>query len=154
MGVLLTCLHCLAMTADKYTIVHKFYSRYHHCCGNFSWLEGYNILFLNQLSLSPSQAANPLQICPQDICGRACHFVFLVCLRTQGKEIWVDESPGTIPTFLPNNSNKLKMWKKRCKHSWRLKFWVTNTEDFFRGYDEYFSIMLSAGFNFKWKRGL
>lgn len=47
MGVLLDCLQCLAVTVDKYTIAHKFYSWHHHCCGNLSWLEGYNILFLS-----------------------------------------------------------------------------------------------------------
>lgn len=65
MGILLACLNSLAMTVDKchkmtvdkYTIAHKFYSWHHHCCGNFSWLEGFNILFLSQLSLPPSQAA-------------------------------------------------------------------------------------------------
>lgn len=113
MGVLLDCLHCLAMTVDKYTVAHKFYSWHHHCCGNFSCLEGYNILFLSYHCL-PVRQHSHLQIRPQDTCGKEPFCVPGLSekyLETQEEEIWGDESPGMVPSFLPNNLNKWKMWK-------------------------------------------
>lgn len=69
----------LSIAVDKYTIARIFYSWYHHCCYNFFWLIGWNILFLRQLQCLLVRQHSHLQMQPWDICGSESHFVVLVC---------------------------------------------------------------------------